>query len=75
MLVLSRKNEEEIYIGDIMIKVVEISKNNIRLGIDAPKDVAILRGELKKSIEDTNKEASQKTSENELKALSGLLKK
>ena len=75
MLVLSRKLDEEIFIGDIMIKVVEINKGSVKLGIEAPKQMQILRGELKKAIEDTNKEANHKADANELSSLSKLLKK
>ena len=47
MLVLSRKQNEEIVIGNnVCIKVVGIFGNKVRLGISAPADVAIRRGEL-----------------------------
>lgn len=47
MLVLSRKVDEQILIGDdIKITVVKIRNNQIRLGISAPRDVRVLRGEL-----------------------------
>ncbi len=47
MLVLSRKQNQEIVIGDgIKITVLKIKGNTIRLGIDAPKDVKVIRGEL-----------------------------
>ncbi len=47
MLVLGRKLGEEIKIaGDITVKVVGIKGKSIRLGIDAPKHVRVLRGEL-----------------------------
>lgn len=47
MLVLSRKLSQQIVIGaDIRITVVKIERNQVRIGIDAPDDVAILRGEL-----------------------------
>jgi len=76
MLVLSRKLEEEIYLGnDIYIKVVEITKNGIKLGIEAPKEMSILRGELKKKIELSNKEAIKNTTKKQVKDLSKLLKK
>ncbi len=75
MLVLSRKLEEEIYLGnDICIKVVEINKGVVKLGIEAPKNMQILRGELKKEVEDANKSAS-KSSIKEIKDLTNLLKK
>ena len=47
MLVLSRHIGEEILIGDnIRITVVEIRRDKIRIGISAPKDVAVFRTEL-----------------------------
>jgi carbon storage regulator len=47
MLVLSRKPGEKIHIGsDIVLTVVEVRGNRVRLAIDAPDDVRILRREL-----------------------------
>lgn len=47
MLVLSRKLGEKIYIGEnVCITVVDIDRGKIRLGIEAPRDVAIYRQEL-----------------------------
>jgi carbon storage regulator len=47
MLVLSRKTNEKIMIGDdIVITVAEIRGTSVRLGIDAPKHVPIARDEL-----------------------------
>lgn len=47
MLVLTRRRGEEIVVGDqIVITVVESHKDSVRLGISAPKDLTIRRGEL-----------------------------
>jgi len=47
MLVLSRKTQEQIRIGDnITISVLKIKGNSIQIGIEAPREVSILRGEL-----------------------------
>lgn len=47
MLVLSRKKNESIIIdGQIKIEVLKVKGNTIRLGISAPKEVKVLRGEL-----------------------------
>ena len=47
MLVLSRKRGETIHIGDrITITVVRAHGNRIRIGIDAPDEFRIVRGEL-----------------------------
>lgn len=49
MLVLSRKVGERIVIGDgIAVKVTVVRGKSVRLAIDAPKDVKVLRGELVK---------------------------
>lgn len=58
MLVLSRKINETILIGDdIEITVVAVMGDNVRLGIKAPKDVKILRSEVYQEIEKQNIEA------------------
>ncbi len=47
MLVLSRKNEETIRIGNnIVVTILEVKGNRVRLGIKAPSDCPIVRGEL-----------------------------
>jgi carbon storage regulator CsrA len=47
MLVLTRKTDEQILIGnDIKITLVRVRGNHVRIGIDAPRDVRIVRGEL-----------------------------
>lgn len=52
MLIIARKSGESVRIGeDIVISVIEAGKNKVRLGIDAPKDVKIIRSELFESRE------------------------
>ena len=47
MLVLSRKPGERIQIGDdVVITLTKIAGNRVTVGIDAPREVAIRRGEL-----------------------------
>lgn len=47
MLVLTRKVKEQIFIGDnIVVTVVRSTNGSVRLGIDAPKNVRVVRGEL-----------------------------
>lgn len=47
MLVLSRKQSESIVIGDrITVTILRLKGNTVRVGIEAPDDVPILRGEL-----------------------------
>ncbi|MFW0782821.1 carbon storage regulator CsrA [Rossellomorea marisflavi] len=60
MLVLTRKTGESIQIGDnIEIKVVSIQGDQIKLGIDAPKQIDIHRKEVYLSIQEQNTEASK----------------
>jgi carbon storage regulator len=48
MLVLSRKQSERIRVGnDIVVTVVRLSGDKVRLGIEAPSDMIVLRDELK----------------------------
>ncbi len=55
MLILTRKIGESILIGDnITIKVVETGKNSVRIGIDAPKDITVLRQEVFDTIQQEN---------------------
>lgn len=59
MLVLTRKNNEAIQIGDdIEITVLAIEGEQIKLGISAPKSVDIYRKELYVDIKEQNNEAA-----------------
>jgi len=59
MLALTRKVGERIVIGDnVVITIVNIQGENIRVAIDAPKDIKIYRGELYDSIVQENKQAA-----------------
>jgi carbon storage regulator len=52
MLVLSRKRDERIMIGDqISLLVVDIKGDRVRLGIEAPSDVAVHRKEVYEAIQ------------------------
>ena len=47
MLVLTRKPQETIQIGDnITITIIKTKGKAVRIGIEAPKDISVLRGEL-----------------------------
>lgn len=51
MLVLSRKKDEKIIIGDsITLMVIEIRGDKVRLGIEAPKEIAVHRQEVYDAI-------------------------
>ncbi|MBW1677704.1 MAG: carbon storage regulator CsrA [Deltaproteobacteria bacterium] len=62
MLVLTRKLDEKINIGDdIILTVLEIGRTSVKLGIDAPKRVGIFREELYERIKEENLMSSQGT--------------
>ncbi len=59
MLILRRKKNESLLIGEnIRITVIECAADGVRLAIDAPKQISILREELSEA-EQTNKMASK----------------
>ena len=59
MLILTRKPGESLFIGDsVKITVMEIKGNQIRLGIDAPRQLRIAREEIYMQIIEENKMAS-----------------
>ena len=60
MLVLTRKQQEQIRIGNqVTITILRISGNQVRVGIEAPPDVRILRGEL--PVHNDSAEATEAT--------------
>ena len=60
MLILTRKAEESIIVGDqIKITVLNIKGNQVRLGIDAPKDVSVHREEVYQRIQDEKQKSPQ----------------
>ncbi len=59
MLVITRKSDESITIADnIEITVLDISKDKVKIGINAPKEVKIYRSELK-TLRQTNEQSAQ----------------
>ena len=61
MLVLTRKTGEKIKIGEnIYVSVLEISKSGVRIGIEAPKEISILRHEVYERIQEENLNAARK---------------
>jgi carbon storage regulator len=60
MLVLTRKIHQSIVIGDnVEVVVLEVRGEQVRLGIRAPKDVAVHRKEIYEQILEENREAAQ----------------
>ncbi len=60
MLVLTRKSSEGIRIGDdIRIVVVEVKDNQVKLGIEAPLELAVHRDEIYKKIQQENIRAAK----------------
>lgn len=58
MLVLSRKKDESIMIGDqIELKILSIDGDQVKLGIVAPKNIKVYRSEVYESIQNQNKES------------------
>lgn len=61
MLILTRKKGESIIIdGNIEVTVVECEDGRVKLGIDAPRNIEILRNELFVEVEKENKSAVSK---------------
>ena len=83
MLILSRKIDEKIKIGnDITITLIDVHGDQVKIGVEAPKDVKVFRQEVFDAIQNENKAAvvAGQEPENEMaisavSALSKLLKK
>lgn len=64
MLVISRRKGQRIAIGDdIELVVTELHRSSVKLGIRAPRGYAVLRGEIRDSIEEANREAAESSFE------------
>jgi carbon storage regulator len=75
MLVLSRKLDESIMIGDsVVVKVLSIQEGQVKIGIDAPKEVRILRGEIYDEIQRANASAAKGSKNAAMKAAKMLTK-
>jgi carbon storage regulator len=67
MLALSRRVNESIMIGnDVEITILEVKGDQVKIGIKAPKSVAIYRKEIYLQIKESNKEAAQAPAAEEL---------
>ncbi|PAF48024.1 carbon storage regulator [Helicobacter sp. 12S02634-8] len=75
MLILSRKADEGIVIGEnIHIKVISIDRGSVKLGFDAPPHTLILRSELKEAITSENKKASNDIAKDALTSIGKAIK-
>lgn len=60
MLVLSRKKDEKLMIGnEIEVQIVKISRDSVRIGIKAPSNVSVHRFEVYESIREANLAATK----------------
>lgn len=74
MLVISRKAGESIVISDqIRVTVLSLSSDKVTIGIDAPKDIRIIREELAETIE-ANKISGEKSGQTDYQGIAVLLK-
>jgi carbon storage regulator len=74
MLVLTRKIGESIRIGDsIVVKVVDLDNRHVKLGIEAPRTVAVNREEIYERIQSENKAAAT-TKDESLKDIAGVFR-
>jgi len=65
MLVLSRKKDESIVIGDdVEITIVDVRGDKVRLGINAPREVPVHRKEIYETIQREKAAAAKKTNQN-----------
>ncbi len=59
MLILSRKEAEKVYLGnDIVLTIIRVAGDKVRIGIEAPNNVRVLRNELQKIDEQKEVQAS-----------------
>ncbi len=74
MLIISRKIDEKIKIGDdIEIVIVDINKGQVKIGINAPKNVPIFREELIENIKNENKKANKEIEIEKINALTKVI--
>ena len=76
MLILTRKTEQQIKIGeDITLTIIEVKGDQVKIGVEAPKTVKVYRKEVFDAIQDENKAALTQGNSNAITALSKILHK
>ncbi len=64
MLILTRKKDESLRIGDdIVITVVSVSGGHVRLGIEAPRELAVHRSEIYEKIASAEQDNAEQSTE------------
>lgn len=64
MLILSRKLNEKVVIGDgVVVSIVEIRGDQVKLGIEAPRSVKVFRQEVYDAIQEENRQAAGSAAE------------
>ena len=75
MLVLSRKPGQSLIIGeDVRVKIVEVRGQQVRIGIEAPSRVSVVREELHRAVAAANRQ-SVRVKENAISAIASKLRK
>jgi carbon storage regulator len=73
MLVLTRKVGEKLLIGDdVTISIVEVNRGNVRIGVEAPRNVSVLRFEVYERIQEENLTASRASSATDIQQAAAL---
>ena len=74
MLILTRKTNEKIKIGnESTLSIIEIKGEQVKIGVEAPKEVKVFRQEVFNAIQNENRAAA--TSQDSISALSDLFQK
>ena len=60
MLIITRRAGQKVMLGDdVSINVIEIAGNNVRLGIEAPKEIPVYREEIWLAVKQENESAAK----------------
>ena len=74
MLVVTRKKGEKVLIGDdIVVTIIDVRRDGVRVGVDAPRGIRIQRSEVVEALAEANAEAAQAGDESTGAALAEIL--